>query len=98
MRNSTSILSLLLAIGIYGAGPIVTKFGPFAAAVAFAEGADTGGDGDSGLGGHVGDDDSAGNGDQSDDHGDGTPSPVGDVNVGDECNNFCELNKRQEED
>ena len=37
MRNSTSILSLILALGIYGAGPIVTKFGPFAATAAHAE-------------------------------------------------------------
>ena len=37
MRNTTSILSLLLALGIYGAGPVVTKFGPFAATAAHAE-------------------------------------------------------------
>ena len=36
MRNSTSILSLLLAVGIYGAGPIVTKFSPFSATAAYA--------------------------------------------------------------
>ena len=37
MRNTTSILSLLLALGIYGAGPVVTKFGPFAATAAYAD-------------------------------------------------------------
>lgn len=36
MRNSTFILSLLVAFGIYSSGPIVTNFGSFAAAVAFA--------------------------------------------------------------
>jgi hypothetical protein len=52
MRNSTSILSLILALGIYGAGPIVTKFSPFAATAAHAEeGGDGGGGGDGGDGG-----------------------------------------------
>ena len=61
MRNSTSILSLILALGIYGAGPIVTKFGPFAATPAHAEDGSEGGDsgGDSGDGGDGGDDDSS---------------------------------------
>ena len=36
MRNSTSILGLLLALVLYSAGPTVTSFGSFAAAVAYA--------------------------------------------------------------
>lgn len=63
MRNSTSILSLILALGIYGAGPVVTKFGPFAATLAHAESGSDGGD--SGDGG--GDDSSDGGGDDSSD-------------------------------
>ena len=70
MRNSTSILSLILALGIYGAGPIVTKFGPFAATPAHAEDGSEGGDsgGDSGDGGDGGDDNSSD--DSSDDSSD----------------------------
>ena len=48
MRNSTSILSLVLALGIYGAGPMVTKFGPFAATTVYAEEGDEGGEGGEG--------------------------------------------------
>ena len=66
MRNTTSILSLLLALGIYGAGPIVTKSGPFAATAAHADGGDSGDGGgdDSGDGGDDSGDDSS---DDSDD-------------------------------
>jgi len=37
MRKSTSILALLLAVGVYSAAPIIMKFGPLAAAAAHAE-------------------------------------------------------------
>jgi hypothetical protein len=37
MRKSTSVLTLLLALGVCSAGPVMTKFGPFAATTAFAE-------------------------------------------------------------
>ena len=78
MRNSTSILSLLLAVGIYGAGPIVTKFGPFAATVAYAEGSQ-GGEGGDGDGGDSGDGDSDDGGDSDDDDSDNTDSGTDDV-------------------
>ena len=55
MRNSTSVLSLVLALGIYGAGPIVTKFGPFAATAALAENENSGSDGNDDSGGDGGD-------------------------------------------
>jgi hypothetical protein len=37
MLKSTSVLVLLLALGVYSAGPIIAKFGPFAATAAHAE-------------------------------------------------------------
>jgi hypothetical protein len=62
MRKSVSILTLVLALGAYTAGPIVTKFGPFAATAAHAES----GEGSDDHGGS-GSDDHGGSG--SDDHG-----------------------------
>jgi hypothetical protein len=50
MRSSTSILTLLLALGIYSAGSIVTHSGPFAATVAMADEGEGGGGGHGGSG------------------------------------------------
>ena len=47
MHYSPSILALVLGLGIYSAGPIITKHGPFAATAAHAEGDSEGGGGDS---------------------------------------------------
>ena len=71
MKSSTSILSLLLALGIYTAGPIITKFGPFASTVALASGSDDGDSDNSGHGSSGGNDDGPGHdsddGDDDDD-------------------------------
>lgn len=37
MLKSTSVLTLLLALGVFSAGPIATSFGPLAATAAYAE-------------------------------------------------------------
>ncbi len=75
MRNSSSILTLILGIGIYGFGPIVMTSGPFAATVALADnGADDGADHDSGdshgHGGNSGHSASSGSGHGGDGHDD----------------------------
>ena len=80
MRNSTSILSLILALGIYGAGPIVTKSGPFGATVAYA--------GEGGEGGDGGEGDEGGNGD-SDDGDDGDSDVDDNSDDGDDDNALC---------
>jgi hypothetical protein len=71
MRNSTSILSLVLALGIYAAGPVITKFGPFAATAALAD-SDDGGTGGSDDSGGDSDDDGDSGSDGSDDGSDGS--------------------------
>jgi hypothetical protein len=45
MRNSTSILGLLLGLGILTAGPIFTNFDPFGPSQAYAKGSDNSGSG-----------------------------------------------------
>jgi hypothetical protein len=75
MRNSTSILGLLLGLGILTAGPIFTNFDPFGPSQAYAKGSDNSGSGsdsdnsgpsgNSGHGGHGGHDDN-----HDDDHDD----------------------------
>ena len=72
MKSSTSILSLLLALGVYAAGPVITKFGPFASTVALADsGSDDGDSDNSGHGSSGGNDDGPGHdsddGDDDDD-------------------------------
>lgn len=37
MLKSTSVLTLLLALGVFSAGPIATSFGPLGATAAYAE-------------------------------------------------------------
>lgn len=76
MRKSTSVLTLLLALGVYSAGPIFTKFGPFAATAAHAESDsdsnvafDSDDDGSDDNGGSVSDDDSNEDNEDSDDVG-----------------------------
>ena len=90
MRNSTSILSLVLALGIYGAGPIVTKFGPFAATPAHAEegggsegGSEGGGEGGDGGDGGEGSQGDGGDGGDSGQAGDGDNEDSNDGAIGD---------------
>jgi hypothetical protein len=78
MRYKTSMIALLLGLGIYGIAPVIGGLEPFAAPSAFAKsgsGHDGGGDNDHsghGNGGHGGDDDDhddghGGHGDDDDD-------------------------------
>ena len=82
MKSSTSILSLLLALGIYTAGPIITKFGPFASTVALASGSDDGDSDNSGHGSSGGNDDGPGH--DSDDGDDDDDDDDNDEDDGDE--------------
>ena len=89
MKNSTSILSLLLALGIYTAGPIITKFGPFAYTAALAESGSDDGDSDSsGHGSSGGSDDGPGHdSDDGDGHDDDDDDDDDDDNDDDEDDN-----------
>ncbi|HEX7109574.1 MAG TPA: hypothetical protein VF224_10085 [Aestuariivirga sp.] len=64
MLKSTSILTLLLALGVFSAGPILTNFAPLGATAAYAESDD---DSRSGIEDDD-DDDSIGDDDDSDDN------------------------------
>ena len=66
MRYTSSILALLLGLGIYGVSPVLAGFGPFAATTAHA---------DNGHGGNSGSGGSDDNNNSSDD--DGTPDQGG---------------------
>jgi hypothetical protein len=80
MRNSTSILGLILGLGILAAGPIFTNFDPFGPSQAYAKGSDNSGSGsdsdnsgrsdNSGHGGHGGHDDNHDDDHDDDDHDD----------------------------
>ncbi len=59
MKKSIPLLALILALGIYTAGPIVLKTGPFAAGIAHADGSDS-------EGGAGSDDSSDGSADSND--------------------------------
>ena len=59
MKKSIPLLALILALGIYTAGPIVMKSGPFAVGVAHADSGDS-------EGGAGSDDSSDGAGDSND--------------------------------
>lgn len=102
MRYKTSILALLLGLGIYGAGPVVAKYTFLGASPALADsgesegGGDSGGDGGNGGGG---DDDNGGlggGGDSQDGVGDNSADLSGDAGSGtdtasDQCKNqVCE--------
>ena len=64
MRYRTSLLALMLGLGMYGVGPVITKFTPFGAAPAMAhDSGSKGGSDHSGPGG--GDDDNDGGSDHS---------------------------------
>lgn len=70
MRSKTSILALLLGLGMYGLAPVVTSFELFGAAPAHAEDGDGNGGDDNGGDGDGGDDnggDDNGIGDSGDD-------------------------------
>jgi hypothetical protein len=74
MKKSIPLFSLLLALGMFTAGPIVTQHGLLAAGVAHADGTDGGGAGsengsDGSAGSHDGSDDSAGSNGGADDNG-----------------------------
>ncbi len=107
MRNSSSILALILGIGIYGLGPVVMTSGPFAATVALADngsddgaghnsGDDHGHGGNSGSGhggdGHDDDDNDDSSSNSGDD--DGTADQGGGND--DDCNDMlCEAEKHR---
>jgi hypothetical protein len=111
MRNSSSILALILGIGIYGLGPIIMTSGPFAATVALADnGSDDGADhdsgGDHGHGGNSGHSDNSGSGhggDGHDDDDDSSSNSGGDDGTADQgggndddCNDMrCEAEKHR---
>ena len=75
MLKSTSILTLLLAMGVFSAGPILTNFAPLGATAAYAESDNDSHSGiedddDDGFGENhrgVSDDDSIGDNEESDD-------------------------------
>ncbi len=74
MKKSIPLLSLLLALGLFTAGPIVMQHGPLAAGVAHADGTDGGNAGsddgsDGGAGSNDGSDDSADSSGGADDNG-----------------------------
>jgi hypothetical protein len=74
MLKSTSVLTLLLALGVLSAGAVATSFGPFSSAAAYADGdneSHSGIEDDDGFdGGHkiVSDDDSNDDNAESDDN------------------------------
>ena len=70
MKKSIPLLSLLLALGLFTAGPIVMQHGPLAVGVAHADGTDGGNAGsDDGSDGGAGSDDSADSSGGADDNG-----------------------------
>ncbi len=87
MRNSTSILGLLLGLGILTAGPIFTNFDPFGPSQAYAKGSDSSGSGsdsdnsgpsdNSGHGGHDNDHDDHDDDDDDNDNDEGETDDSG---------------------
>ena len=74
MRLSSSLMALMLGLGMYFVGPVVTKFEPFKATLAHAEeggGGEGGGDGGGDGGDSGGGDGGEGGGDGGDGGGDG---------------------------
>ena len=76
MRVSNSLMALMLGIGMYFVGPIVTKFEPFKATVAHAGEDGNSGDDSDGDGGNSGDD--GGDDDNDDQDDDGSTEANGD--------------------
>ena len=84
--NHKKFLAFVLALGIYGAGPIVTKIGPFGAALAHADEGGDSGDGSNGGTGGEGHDDGDSNAGVStgvdDDNGDDAADSTTDATTG----------------